>query len=354
MSKESLMNLAVKVVKIEINKSFLRYFKSDAFDSTPFQSSLESIQIDNENAAHNQIFNIYPITGLKKLKTYFITNNPQVQIMERPSLGTKVSGTLDTIRIRNTASAWNLSSLFSASSFPKLTYLDFSNNVFPSINILWFPAPAIENVEVVILSTCMIETIDGDTFNNFKKLVSISLSYNRLTNIPMKIFDHLIPLGTSIRIGSNMFHCDCSLADLQDLLLAYPVQIQGTLANPSRIECASPAEHLGKNVIEVQLCEPVETTLAFSTTLDVSPSDSTADICNGIPCTTITPTSTLSPTTIPPKPILTTTVPQTTDYTTISTSTKKPKNNTKTTIGNYAIIDGLLSVLFLKKNFKHN
>lgn len=230
------------------------------------------------------MFNLYPLKGLNRLETYIISNNPMVQIMEREGLGVELNNTLHTLKITSIANPWKLYELLSSAHFPKLTTMDLVNNNFPSINSTWFPGPAVETVKTLKLTNCKIHFVNVDTFNNFKELNTLLLNYNELTIIPTAVFDNLIFMETSVSLGYNTWHCDCSLMDLKILLAANSVTIRGTL------KCYSPPELINTEVLDADLCseESVETTLAFSTSLLMSSSNKTTEVSPNPPKGTTT------------------------------------------------------------------
>lgn len=126
---------------------------------------------------------------------------------------------------------------------------------------------AIPFVEVLDLSKCYIVAIREHSFDIFgSNLRLLNLEQNKLTTLPTGLFSelHLTSINLQIRLFGNPWHCDCSLAYVQELLFNYPSFTED-------VSCASPES--GVQIKHAELCASETTTEITSETTPINEID---------------------------------------------------------------------------------
>src|SRR5690349_7741896 len=193
MREKCVSDLKLKVRKLDIIKSNLKYILPDAFNSIVFKDFLTTLTIDNDlnNANDPLVFQMLAkgsFKGLTALSSLVITNIPSLNVLDKNATDNLVDS-LETLRIFSIANPWSPSSLLSATKFKKLTYVDLRGNHISSLDSSSFSSIA-DVVKTLILTTSKIESISVDTFSDFKALQSLYLQNNLLKTISAKTFDN--------------------------------------------------------------------------------------------------------------------------------------------------------------------
>lgn len=286
-----LEDLNYKITKVDIIKSNLWYIPPNSFDTKVFWTSLTSLTIDNElnDATDTHVYQMVGKTafnGLTALSALSISNMPSIDLLDKTSLDLLVD-TLMTLKVLRVANTWQPSKLLSSSTLNKLTYVDLQWNNFGELNSGSFPSIA-DSCKTLILANSKIESITAYTFSSFTVLQDLYLQNNLLTTIPADAFNNLWSIaGFSVNMQANLFHCDCDLIEVQDMIDSHQTWFDGA------VKCATPEEHLDVEIIAAILCSE-DTEDASETTLMISEYSGTSLFCTLLPsfrtCTTVSPT----------------------------------------------------------------
>ncbi|NXD06998.1 CD180 protein, partial [Nothocercus nigrocapillus] len=173
----------------------------------------------------------------------------------------------------------NLSSSQVNSSIPhlfqgleKLMVLDLSRNIFesgimPKSKLL----QQLTNLEVLILASCALTAIDGQTFHFLKKLRYVDLSHNELTTFSADAFSHLksiylnfahnriqiiprdklmsLPGHSVINLSYNPLECTCSNMGM----ITWYKENLDKIEDPEKTTCSEPKSLAGAQLSTVTL-----------------------------------------------------------------------------------------------------
>jgi Leucine rich repeat len=268
LSEQWLSGLKLKVTRLEIINSNLRDILANAFNSDVFRGTLLHLKIDNSLyvAADPLVFQFFTrlsFNGLTSLSQLTITNIPTLSIRDRTFLQ-PFSESLTQLTISRIANPWTVAQALSATVFKKISFVDLQANHLSTLDSSSFAGIA-ESVQQLFLTNSKIKSIAVDTFTNFKSLNALYMQTNLLTELPAGVFDSLIEKpGTVITLGSNRWHCNCSLIATQKMILDNPEIFAGTS------QCVTPEKLKNMDIIKVELCpEPEETTIPFTSQSEV-------------------------------------------------------------------------------------
>lgn len=142
-----------------------------------------------------------------------------------------------------------------SSVLTKLTTVKFMYNLKNSITNLSFVG--LENVKILDLSTCQIETFGVGAFDTISNSVeTLNLANNFIKTLPDGLFANMLPsYYTDIHLtGNEKWICNCDLMPFKADLMEHSSNFIGMVA------CDSPVWHKGSKVVEADFCEPVTTT----------------------------------------------------------------------------------------------
>lgn len=252
----------MKVSKLEIINSNLKYILANAFNSDVFRGTLSYLTIDNLITAASNPLAFEFITkesfnGLTLLSYLTITNIPTLKIIDRFILE-PLADSLTQLSISRIANPWDLYRVLSATVLKKISTVDLQTNHITSISNASFVGIA-ENVKVLYLTNSKIEWIAENTFDYFKSLKTLDMRSNWLTILPVGVFDSLLEYSDfAVKLENNKWICDCDLFDTQKLILDNPRGFDGTG------KCAAPEDMKQFEIIDADLCLPQDTTIPLS------------------------------------------------------------------------------------------
>ena len=118
------------------------------------------------------------------------------------------------------------------------------------VNKTWFVD--LGATETISLQNNEISSIANSTFDGLTGLRSLNISSNALTTLPEGIFVSL-PRGIHINFAKNMWHCDCRLRWLQELLNAGYIKTTKTDdGTDGTVICQTPTTHAFKALRYIQ------------------------------------------------------------------------------------------------------
>lgn len=261
---EFLSTINMEVKKLEIVNSGITTVLVGAFNSTVFGGTLTSLSIDNSwsessAAITMQLFASEIFAGLTSLMTLEMQNIHSLNIVDKCSF-MNLSESLTTLKIKGIGSQWNPGDLLSAVTMKKLSLVDLSNNNFASINGSMFNGIA-DSVIALYLQSSNIQSVDPDTFKNFKSLRRLFLQNNLLKYINPKVFTELMNIPQfRVNLQDNLWNCVCDALPLKLTLISSPSSFEGTT------KCYAPEELKDKALVRVHLCSDDETTHPEATT----------------------------------------------------------------------------------------
>lgn len=187
-------------------------------------------------------FNTKSVVGLESLEELILANMPLEEFIARffTTFSQLHSLTFHSINIANFH-------ILAALNMPLAVHeLYFNgNHLIESITENYFQCFA--NVQIMDLSGNSIKFIEKNAFNEakFPNLLSIDLSYNKLTKLDSNFFNGL-PEKTQIILGYNPWRCDCNLKNqLQFFALQ---KSKGIISTAS---CESPNEYNGIKLMDL-------------------------------------------------------------------------------------------------------
>lgn len=253
--KHFLSNLSINIQKLEVLRSNIRSIAHHAFNSSVF-TSLMSLTIDNQNYLNIDEFKFILdsrdcFIGLSGLSSLILKNNPIIETHDNPLF--YLSESLTQLTIENITQTWDLAKLYPSSVLNNILSMNVANNNFPSLNSECFSGVS-KNVRILSIRRSNIQSIESETFDEFKSLKQLSLHQNKLVNLPADIFKKIISLTSldeapAIKIRENEWLCNCQLVKLQSTIRNH----EDIFDNPA---CFLPIEVTGNSISDIEICHP--------------------------------------------------------------------------------------------------
>lgn len=269
-------------------------FESNVLASPVF-NKVKKLHFKNFRLLESYDFDIRKtvLSGFHSLEDLLITNSA-VKIWDNGWLD-RINGTIKSLLLSGMGEE---SSLLvdkltggSALILSNVEYVKIQYNLTNTINERSFTA--IPNVKELDLSDCNISVIDELSFKNLgPKLQILNLERNRLKTLPADIFSSLslssgavtlqsdedvVVTNLIIRLNHNLWHCDCFMDHLKDLLIA------NTNFDDDDILCTTPEEIINYPIRETEFC-PLPITTTKSPTTETTTTEATDPIDNEKEC----------------------------------------------------------------------
>lgn len=176
---------------------------------------------------------------------------------------------------------------------PAVQTLSLRYNDVPIIDRRLFSG--VPNVVSLYLTNSHVKTVGADTFADISESVKqIFMNENLITTLPEGLFDRIIQRRKDfgLTIHKNLWHCDCRLKWIRDMMRDHPSVMKENLT------CSSPVANAGKSFFVANFCNETSTTDddtistndATSTAISVSSSttESSGKATTNIKCDNLT------------------------------------------------------------------
>ncbi|XP_012216768.1 uncharacterized protein [Linepithema humile] len=235
--------------ELTFDNCFLTNLNKKAFSSTIFHRTTRLFLINNNISILKRATFRY----LPNLKDFWIIDN-KIKWVDR-NLLKDVGNTLETLQIENAIENTEvLRNITGEYPLPAVQILSLRYNRIPIIDSQLFSG--VFNLVSLYLSKSYIETVCPNTFAPISRSVKqIFMNDNFLTSLPKGLFDTIIQwnIDFGLTINNNLWHCDCKLKWMQDMMREHSNVIKKDLI------CSSPEVNANKSFTLANFCNETTT-----------------------------------------------------------------------------------------------
>lgn len=283
------MNVDINLIELEIDAARITAIEANVFASQLYAKvkKLNFKKFQIVDSVWDDDIRKYIFVGFEALEELMITDS-LVKIYDSGWLD-NINGTIKSLVLTGTGEEKPLMieklTGGTARFLSNVEYVKIEYNLMNFIDYRSFTA--IPNVRELDLSNCSITVIGNFSFETLgAKLQLLNLERNRLKTLPDNIFgnfylssgptlqpnEQLVETNLIIRLGDNLWHCDCSMDHLKDLLIAN-TNFDGDIL------CTTPEVIVNYPIRETEFCPLPMTTVTTteSSTVPIDDDDGNGD-----------------------------------------------------------------------------